>query len=95
MFPTDQGASVSGHVSKIIQTIRDSGHPYQLTSMGTVIETSTVREALDVVEQAYQAIEGDCDRIYSALKFDIRKGEMGRMHRKVESVQSKIGGVNT
>ncbi len=95
MFPTDKGVTVSTYVSRIIKEIDASGHPYQLTPMGTIIETATVREALDIVEKAYETLETDCERVYSTLKFDIRKGEMGRMKQKVDSIKSHIGEVNT
>ena len=95
MFPTDQGVSVSPFVSRVIKLIDESGHPYQLTPMGTIIETATIREALDLVEKAYECLEPDCDRVYSTLKFDIRKGAIGRMRKKIESVEVKIGKVST
>ena len=95
MFPTDQGVSVSPFVSRVIKLIDESGHPYQLTPMGTIIETATIRDALDLVEKAYGCLEPDCDRVYSTLKFDIRKGEMGRMRKKIASVEAKIGKVST
>lgn len=95
MFPTDQGVSVSKYVSRIIDLIHQSGHAYQLTPMGTIIETETIRESLDLIEEAYNCLEPDCERVYSSFKFDIRKGEMGRMKQKVNSIQSKIGEVNT
>ena len=75
MFPTSDdcrdGASVSRQVSKIIDMIDKSGVSYKLTPMGTVVETSSIREALDIVELAYECL--DCERVYSSLKFDIRK----------------------
>ena len=95
MFPTDKGTSVSKQVSRIIQVIRESGHPYQLTPMGTIIETATLRECLDLIEKAYSVLEPDCERVYSCLKFDIRKGSLGRMQQKVASIQSEIGEVLT
>lgn len=95
MFPTDQGVSVSPYVSRIIDLIDQSGHSYQLTPMGTIIETSTIREALDLIEKAYETLEPDCERVYSTLTFDIRKGKMGRMRQKISSIESKIGKVNT
>jgi len=49
MFPTDKRESVSDEVSKVIQMIRDSGVPYKLTAMGTIIETESIEEALSVV----------------------------------------------
>jgi uncharacterized protein (TIGR00106 family) len=92
MFPTSDdcrdGASVSKQVSKIIDAIDKSGVSYQLTPMGTVIETETMREALDIVEMAYEQL--DCERIYSCLKFDIRKNSKNRLKSKIDSVQKVL-----
>lgn len=94
MFPTDKGESVSPYVSKVIAMIRESGVSYQLTPMGTIIETETMAEALAVVQQSYDVLEPDCDRIYSSLKFDIRKGKSKCMTEKMTSVEKLIGEVS-
>lgn len=96
MFPTDQGESVGAYVSQIIQMIRDSGSDYQLTPMGTIIETDTLPEALALVEAAYRILEqAGCARVYSSLKLDIRQGGGNRMQGKLDSVREKIGNVRT
>jgi len=94
MFPTDKGESVSPQVSRIIKMIRESGVNYQLTPMGTVIETETMAEALAIVQKSYDVLEPDCDRIYSSLNFDIRKGKSDRMTQKINSVEGIIGEVS-
>lgn len=90
MFPTDKGESVSQYVSRIIDMIDKSGVSYRLTPMGTVIETQTMDEALAIIGKSYQELQGDCNRVYSSLKFDIRKGELGRLQRKTQSVEEKL-----
>ena len=94
MFPTDKGESVSPYVSKVIKLIRESGVTYQLTPMGTIIETETVAEALAIVQQSYDVLEPDCDRVYSSLKFDIRNGKSECLKQKIVSVENIIGKVN-
>ena len=90
MFPTSsdgrEGASVSKQVSKIIDAIDRSGVAYQLTPMGTVIEAKNMKEALSVIELAYEQVS-DCERVYSSLKFDIRKNTENRLKTKIESVE--------
>jgi len=94
MFPTSDncrdGSSVSKQVSKIIDAIDKSGVDYKLTPMGTVVETDTMREALDIIELAYEQVS-ECDRVYSSLKFDIRKGKKDRLTTKIESVEKELG----
>jgi uncharacterized protein (TIGR00106 family) len=96
MFPTDKGESVSQYVSQVIGMIKSANVDYQLSPMGTVIETDNIGQALELVEQAYNTLEGlGCNRVYSVIKFDIRKGKANRLSQKIKSVTDKIGYVNT
>lgn len=94
MFPTSdecrKGSSVSHQVAKIIDMIDQSGLAYQLTPMGTIVECESVKEALSVVERAYKQL-GECERVYSTIKLDIRQGQLGRLKDKIASVEEKIG----
>jgi len=94
MFPTDKGTSVSKYVSQIIEMIRESGHAYKLTAMGTIVETDTMEDALAVVNNSYKILEPHSERVYSSLNFDIQKNKNNRLIGKVESIESKIGEVN-
>jgi uncharacterized protein YqgV (UPF0045/DUF77 family) len=94
MFPTDKGISASPWVSKIIKMVKESGYQYQLTSMATIVETETLAEAQQVVQNAYALLDQDCDRVYCTVTFDIRKGPVGRLEGKIRSIEDKIGPVN-
>ena len=93
IFPTSdecrEGSSVSKQVSKVIDAIDRSGVAYQLTPMGTVVETQTMKEALRIIELAYEQLEG-CERVYSSLKFDIRKNTKNRLKTKIASVENNL-----
>ena len=93
MFPTSpdgrEGASVSKEVSKVIDAIDKSGVAYQLTPMGTVIEAKSMKEALGIIELAYEQLD-ECERVYSSLKFDIRKNCTNRLKTKIESVEKVL-----
>lgn len=96
MFPTDSGESKSQYVSEVIKVIRDSGYPYQLTPMATIIETEKMSEALGVVQKCYETLEHlGCNRVYSAITIDIRQNSDGRLKGKVNSIEEKIGKVST
>ncbi len=90
MFPTDKGVSVSEFVARIIKNLETSGYNYQLTPMGTIVETDTIEQALDIVKDSYYLLEKDCSRVYSSLKFDIRSGQQDRMLKKMESIKAKL-----
>lgn len=55
-----------------------------------IAATESVKEALAIVERAHEELE-ECERVYSAIKLDIRKGKMGRLEGKITSVEDKIG----
>ncbi len=94
MFPTSdecrKGSSVSHQVAKIIEMIDQSGLMYQLTPMGTIVECESLKEALNVVERAYEQLQ-ECERVYSTIKLDIRQGSLGRLSGKIASVEKHIG----
>lgn len=90
MFPTDKGESVSKHVSKIIDMIDKSGANYQLTPMGTIIETDTMDEALNIIKKSYKVLKPFSNRIYSSVKFDIRKFGNNRMENKILSIENEL-----
>ena len=93
MFPTDVGESKSEYVSRIIKMIDESGFDYQLTPMGTIVEAETLPEILNLIEKAYKQLEPDCQRVYSTIKLDIRKGKSNRIKGKVNSVENIVGKV--
>lgn len=90
MFPTDKGASVSPYVAKIVGMIKELGYEYRLTAMGTIVETATIDQALDVVNSSYRLLEPDCERVYVTINLDIRKGDLGRIEGKIKSVNEKL-----
>ena len=94
MFPTDKGESVSEYVSRIIKMFKEGDIPYELTLMGTVFEVDRIEEATEVINKAYKLLEADCNRVYTAIKMDIRKGKKNRMKQKIASIEKRIGEVS-
>ncbi len=93
MFPTDVGESKSKYVAEVLKVIENSGLPYQLTPMATIVEAESVEELCALVPKMYKALEGmGVGRVYSVIKFDIRPGKSDRLRQKVESVQRRLSG---
>ena len=91
MFPTEKTESKSAFVARVLDIVDQSGLPYQLTPMGTIIEAETVSEIFAVIEAAYAELQTDCSRIYSVIKIDYRTGPIGRLGKKTGSVEEKLG----
>ncbi len=90
MSPLGEGESVSNYVARSLQIIDESGLPYELHAMGTILE-GEVEEVLDVMRRCLDAMAADCDRITCTAKLDFRKGYAGRLDSKVKSVEEKLG----
>jgi len=91
MFPTEATQSKSAFVARVLDIVDRSGLEYQLTPMGTIIEGETVEEVLAVINAAYEELQKDCERVYSSIKIDYRKGPVGRLNKKTGSVEAKLG----
>ena len=89
MFPTDKGESVSKYVSQVIDIIDKSGLNYKLTPMGTIIEGNW-NEVFGLISQCFEVLEPQCNRIYSVIKVDYRKGDESRMQKKVEKIETLL-----
>ncbi len=90
MFPTDKGESVSAYVSRIMKIFKEKGVAFELTPMGTIFECDTVEEATRVINIAYSVLEPDCNRVYTTIKMDIRKGKSDRMKQKIASIKKYV-----
>ena len=90
LFPLGKISGMSEDVAKVIGLIEKSGLPYQLTSMGTLIEGEW-DEVMQLIGSCRKALLEDNERIYMVLKVDDHKGKTGKLTGKVNSVESKLG----
>jgi uncharacterized protein (TIGR00106 family) len=89
IWPMDKGESVSEYVARAIDIVDRSGLPYKLGPLGTCIEGEWP-DVMRVIEQCYEALAKDCNRITCTVKMDWRKGHSGRIEAKVKSVEEKL-----
>lgn len=89
MSPLGKGESVSTYVARSLDIIDKSGVAYRLNPMGTVLEGEW-EEVFGVVQQCYERMKKDCNRISCTIKVDYRKGHSGRLDSKVTSVEKKL-----
>jgi len=90
MSPGGKGESLSEYVARILDVIDRSGVPYQFTPMGTILEGEW-EQVMGVVTACFKALEADCSRISMNLKMDYRAGPAGRLKRKTERVEERLG----
>ena len=86
----DKGPSVSAWVARALDIVDQSGIPYRLNPMGTVLE-GTWEEVMGVVKHCLDDLNHDCERITITMKLDHRKGETGALLEKTGSVARILG----
>lgn len=94
IFPINKGDHIGEYVSKVVEHIRSTGLDYQFSPMGTVIEADTVRELLDVVDEAYKIMDPISDRIYCVMNMDSNKNKSNLISSKRKSIEKRIGEIN-
>lgn len=86
-----QDGSVSEAVAAAVRVVRESGLPWELTSMFTTVEGEW-DEVMAVVKRAVDVVAEASPRVGLVLKADIRPGWEGQLTAKVERVQSLLDG---
>lgn len=86
---SDESGSVSAAVADAIKVVRDSGLPYELTSMFTTIEGEW-DEVMPVVKAACDAVAAHGPRVSLVLKADLRPGYDGQLTAKVDRVREHL-----
>ena len=89
MSPFAKGESLSPYVARSLDIIDNSGLPYQLTPMGTIIEGEWA-EVMAVVTACFEAMQTDCERISTQIKIDYRAGPGGRIKSKIDAVEQRL-----
>ena len=87
-----EGTQIGEYVTKAVEIIEASGLTYQLTAMGTQIETEDLKKLYEVCAEVQEAIfEMGCGRVYSVLKVDDRRDRKNRtLEAKIKTVKDRM-----
>ncbi len=91
VVPVGKGASISPQVARVLKIVTESGVRYKANPMGTVLEGEW-DELMGVVKKCHAEVMRDSERVLTTLTIDDRKAKEGRMEKKLESVEEKLGG---
>ncbi len=86
----DESGSVSEAVAAAVGVVKESGLPWELTSMFTTVEGEW-DEVMAVVKRAVDVVAEVSPRVGLVLKADIRPGFDGQLTAKVERVERLLG----
>lgn len=90
IVPVGKGASISPQVASVLKIVSESGVRYKANPMGTVLEGEW-DELMGVVKKCHAEVMKDSERVLTTLTIDDRKAKEGRMEKKLESVEEKLG----
>ncbi len=84
--------SLSSYVAGAIEVLKEeSDIKYQLTSMGTIIESDSVEKLLSVAGKMHSCVfSQQVKRVVTTIKLDERKDKQLTMDGKVKSVEEKL-----
>ena len=90
IWPMDKGESVGKYVARALDIVDRSGLAYKLGPLGTCIEGEWP-EVMAVIQQCYEELAKDSNRIACTVKMDWRRGQAGRLESKVRTVEEAVG----
>ena len=88
-FPVGKGESVSDDVAEAVKIIKESGLPYEITPMSTVIEGEW-DEVMDVVKRCHRVLRKNSKRVYTTIAIDDREGHKEMIKTKLKSLDEKL-----
>jgi uncharacterized protein (TIGR00106 family) len=85
-------ASVSRFVAQAIDVLENEKNiEYQLTPMGTIIESDSTEHLLTIAGEMHNIVFGDeVKRVVTTIKLDERKDKELTMNGKLKSVKEKL-----
>ncbi|TLP76815.1 MTH1187 family thiamine-binding protein [Nesterenkonia sphaerica] len=83
-------ASLTAAVAAAVRVVEESGLPYELNSMFTLIEGEW-EEVFEVIRRATDVVVATSPRVSLVVKADIRPGHTDQLTAKVQHVQEYLG----
>ncbi|AEG19083.1 MTH1187 family thiamine-binding protein [Methanobacterium paludis] len=85
------GTSLSQYIAAAVSALDEVGIKYEISGMGTLMETNNPKELFKAIEAAHEAVftEGT-NRVATSIKIDDRRDTERTMKDKVTSVKKKL-----
>lgn len=90
IVPIGKTESLSTYIAEVLKIVDSSGVAYQVGPMGTTLEGDW-DEVMGVIRRCHDKMREFSDRVLTRVSIDDRKGAVGRIKGKIESVESKMG----
>ncbi len=90
IIPIGIGSSIGDRLAEVLNIIDESGLPYKVNHMGTVIEGEW-DEIMRLVKRCHKAVMKKGERAITTITIDDRKGKPNRIEEKVRSIEKRLG----
>ncbi len=90
IIPIGVGSSLGAHLAEVLRMVDESGLPYKVNPMGTVIEGEW-DETMKLIKKCHKSLMKTGERVVTSISIDDRKGKSNRIDSKVKSVEQRIG----
>ena len=86
------GTSLSDYVAAAVNAIDENDIKYELTGMGTLLESDDLEKLFNAIKDAHEAVlKKGAERVSTSIKIDDRRDKDRSISDKVNSVNQKLG----
>ena len=89
IVPIGKGVSVGSDIAKVIRIVENSGLPYKLNPMGTVVEGKW-DEIMALIKRCHRVVLRNGERVVTSIKIDDRKGRSNMIEGKIISLEKRL-----
>jgi uncharacterized protein (TIGR00106 family) len=90
IVPVGVGSSIGAQLAGVLGIVDESGLPYKVNPMGTVVEGEWA-DVMRVIKTCHDSVMKGSDRAITTISIDDRKGKPSRLEEKVKSVEKRLG----
>jgi len=85
------GTSLSNYVAAAVAALDNNGINYELTGMGTLLESNDLEKIFTAIRSAHEAVFSEgAERVATSIKIDERRDLDRTIKDKVSSVNQKL-----
>jgi uncharacterized protein (TIGR00106 family) len=90
IVPIGSGTSLGARLAEVLKIVDESGLPYKINPMGTVVEGEW-EELFRLVRKCHKTVMKNEERVLTTISVDDRKRKPNRIEGKVKSIEKRLG----
>ncbi len=89
IIPLGKGPGIGDNVAKVLKMVDNSGLPYKINPMGTVVEGKW-EDVMGLIKKCHGVVLKSGERVVTSITIDDRKNRNKMIEEKVESVEKRL-----